>query len=434
VHQPPVVDALTLEVMRRRLAFGLLGLEQPSSDLYAAANHFAYRWSHSLPPPPPQPWQQNCLDWWRHHPRSCNLHPVVDALISGLRLEDGTSLDKWLPEQLFELARSSSHQEVMKPHLKFAWQQISQGVQRLRQGTPSWQGGQPESGIGAFSAEGEAALRRLLQALQPLQGYFSAPSASLLEETSRRWTQASQDWDEVVHCCLTGLQPVSSAILWGQWLEQMPAPAALLQAGQNALTRWFLEWSCDLVHSLCPYQAQILGLEPALEQLGLAMLRWQKLLPGWHQEVTNCWNHFLDAVPGIPASRGESAMFRWLSPDLAMEARWVGRNPWRAWLKLAADVPPRGPAQQDALRLQQRLRLSRLFTTLVEPAFSIHQVEFPEHAWAHEASDWLHAWLDGYDPLSPPLVELISKRIGQLEQLLLRDFPVSGRTVSPHFA
>ena len=420
--------------MRRRLAFGMLGLEQPSSDLFTAANHFAYRWSQSGPPPAPVEWQQQCLDWWRHNPRHLPLHPVVDALVSGLRLEDGHSLDNWLPNQLFELARSPQHADLMKPQLKYAWQQISQGVQRLRQGIPSWQGGQPEPGIGPFSAEGEAVLRRMLQALQPLQSYFAGPSSQFLEETSRRWSEASQEWDEVVHCCLTGLQPATSALLWGQWLEQMPAPQSLTQPGQTALGRWFLEWSCDLVHSLCPYQAQILGLEPALEQLGLAMLRWQKLLPGWRQEVAECWDKFLDAVPGIPASRGEVSIFRWLSPDIPLEAHWVQRNPWRAWLRLAADIPPRGPAQQDALRLQQRLRMSRLFTTLVQPAFLSRELEFPEYAWAHEASDWLNSWLEGYEPLSSPLVELISSRIGQLETLLLRDFPVSGRTVSPHFA
>lgn len=419
-------------MLRRRLAWGLLGLEQPIGDLITTLQHFRYRWSQSQPPPRPNDWQKRCLASWREQPQVIGNDPVLDALISSLRMENGRSLAAWLGPTLFELARNRVAPEQVKAQLKYCWEQISQGVQRLRQGFPTWKGGQEAPGLGAFSAEGEATLRRILQALQPLQSHFQSPSAQYLEETGWRWAEALDEWDQVVHLCLCGLQPATSVLQWGLLLESLEWEPQLQAEGRQALCQWFQAWSCDLVYSLGPYQAQILGMEPVVEQLGLGLLRWQKLLPDWQREVAPCWSEFQQAIPEHCVETEKTLLFRWLEPEPPIRSDFVKRNPWRAWLKQAVQVPPRGALQQEARRLQQRLRLGRLFTTLVEPAFLCHSLAFPEQQWALDANDWLGVWLEGYEPLSEPVAALVEQRIGQVEQLLLRDFPVLDRKLSPY--
>jgi hypothetical protein len=417
MHPPPVVDVDTLELLRRRLAWGLLGLEQPAHDLVVALQHFAYRWSTSQPPPALLDWQLRLLECWRNQPQACpeaTQNPVLDTLVQSLRREDGSSLDAWFSPTLFELARQRVQSEDLKPVLRHSWQQLSLGVQRLRQGA------------GAFSSEGESALRSVLQALQQLQHYFQNPNVNYLEEASWRWTEAIQEWNHVANLCLSGLQPATACIHWGQLADSLAEWAP----NSPPFSQWFQDWSCDFVHTLAPYQHQILGLEPAVQQMGLALLRWQKLLPGWQAEVGPQWASFVQSLPSSSEGPPPVHLFRWLEPERRIEEKFVRQNPWRSWLKKASLGPPTAASKKEGERLQDRLRLGRLLTTLVQDSFAGRGLAFPEHDWAHEAGEWLASWLEGYDPLALPAVELLEERFGQMEQLLLRDFPVPGRTTS----
>ncbi|MBT9586820.1 hypothetical protein IV102_25980 [bacterium] len=423
MHSPPVVDANTLELLRRRLAWGLLGLEQPANDLVVALQHFAYRWNNSQPPPTLLEWQSQLLESWRQRPQACaeaRLDPVLETMVTSLRLEHGQSLDGWFSPVLFELARNQVEQADLKPVLRHSWQQLSLGVQRLRQGA------------GAFSSEGEGALRGVLQALQQVQLYFQNPDVKYLEEAGWRWSEAIEEWNGVANLCLSGLQPATAAIQWGKLAEILPLDEAQRARIQRTLAQWFQGWSCDFVHTLAPYQHQILGMEPAVHDMGMALLRWQKLLPGWQSEVGPTWAKFLATLPASSEGPPAVHIFRWLEPQVPIEERFLQRNPWRGWLKKAGLGPPTGVSKKEGERLQDRLRLGRLFSTLVQDCFVSQGVPFPEHSWAHEAGEWLASWLEGYDPLAIGAISLLEERFGQMEQLLLRDFPVPGRTTSPN--
>ncbi|MBS2035311.1 hypothetical protein JST97_10000 [bacterium] len=419
MHPPPVVDLTILENLRRRLAWGLLGLEQPAGDLIISLHHFLFRWTQSQPPPAMQDWQQRVVQQWRRNPRAAEglaLDPVLEALGQSLRLEGGSSLDSWFSPTLFDLARNRVTAEALKPTLRDSWQRLSLGVQSLRQG------------LGPFSIEGESALRAFLQCLQQLQSYFNSPDVSYLEEAGWRWSQALEEWEQVANLCLTGLQPATSAIQWGRLSESLTLGAELAHQAQQSLLLWFQDCACDFVYTLAPYQAQILGLEPAVEALGMAMLRWQKLLPGWQQEVGPAWANFQSALPACPQEIKNVHTFRWLDPEAVITKQFLQQNLWRGWLSKAATGPPAGSAKKEGERLQRQLRLGRLLTTLVQVQFERHGLAFPEYQWAQEAGEWLAAWLEGYDPISQPVVKLLEQRFEQLEGLLLRDFPVLNRT------
>lgn len=421
MHPAPLVDRQTLELLRRRLAWGLLGLEQPATDLIVALQHFSFRWSQSQPPPALHEWQRRVLSSWRQAPKACQgiaLEPVLEVLVRSLQLEDDSSLDGWFTPALFQLARNEVEPQDLKPVLRHSWQQLSQGVARLRQG------------LGPFSSEGEQSLRAVLAALQQIQYYFQSPDVKYLEEAGWRWTAAINEWDLVANLCLTGLQPASSCIYWGQLLDHLSLEEELQALAQGQLSEWFENWATDLVHTVAPYLMQILGVEPALESLGMRMLRWQKLLPGWTQEVAPQWAEFVQAIPPLTEERQDSHIFRWLEPEISIEEGFVRRNPWRAWLRQASQIPPRGPAADDARRLEKRLRLGRLLCTLVEPSFTRCAVEFPEVQWIQEAGDWVGAWLEGYDPLSESAAQRVEQRLAQLERLILRDFPVANRNAA----
>lgn len=422
MHPPPVVDSTILEVLRRRLAWGLLGLEQPDSDLVINLHHFVFRWSQSQPPPSLTDWQRRLVQQWRLNPRAGDnlaLDPVLEMLGQSLKLDSGRSLDGWFSPVLFELARNRVGAEELKPTLRESWQRLSLGVQSLRQG------------LGPFSTEGESALRAFLQCLQQLQSYFQHPDVNYLEEAGWRWSQALEEWEQVANLCMTGLQPATAALQWGTLAEALPLDAELAHQIQHSLLLWFQDWACDFVYSLAPYQGQILGLEPAVQTLGMAMLRWQKLLPGWQQEVGPAWSDFQACLPACPPEVKSVHVFRWLEPDAEITRDFVRQNPWRNWLFKATTGPPAGTARKEGERLQSQLRLGRLLTTLVQVQYQRHEVEFPEYQWAHEAGEWLAAWLEGYDPLSGPVVRLLEQRFEQLETLLLRDFPVLDRNPGP---
>lgn len=422
MHPAPLVDPQTLELLRRRLIWGILQLEQPATDLHVSLQHFTFRWTQSQPPPALREWQKQLLQIWRRRPRACQaiaLEPVLEVLVQSLRLEDDSSLDGWFTPTLFGLARHQVGTDELKPVLRFSWQQLSQGVARLRQG------------MGPFSSEGEQALRAVLACLQQIQYYFQSPEVGYLEEAGRRWNIALEEWNQVANLCLTGLQPATGTIYWGKLLEALEPEEDIRAEVEDSLTRWFEEWSADLVHSLGPYLAQILGAEPALESLARALLRWQALTPDWQAEVAQAWSGFLQALPPGPESSEVVPYFRWLEPDLAIEESFVRRNPWRAWLRQASQIPPRGPAAEEARRLKARLELSRLLAQLVRPSFLRHQVEFPERVWLEEAADWLGAWLEGYDPLSQAASTRVDRRLTELERVLLRDFPVPERNTAP---
>lgn len=419
MHPPPVVDSTILEVLRRRLAFGLLGLEQPAADLIISLHHFVFRWTQSQPPPAMADWQQRIVVQWRQNPRageSLALDPVLETLGASLRLEGGASLDGWFSPVLFDLARNRVSPDHLKPTLRDSWQRLSLGVQSLRQG------------LGPFSTEGESALRAFLQCLQQLQSYFQSPDVNYLEEAGWRWTQALEEWEQVANLCLSGLQPATAAIQWGRLAEALSLDAQHAHQCQQSLMRWFQDCACDFVYTLAPYQGQILGLEPAVQTLGMAMLRWQKLLPGWHQEVGPAWAEFQEILPACPQEFKNVHIFRWLEPEAQITKEFLLQSPWRNWLFKAATGPPAGTSKKEGERLQKQLRLGRLFTTLVEVQYERHGLAFPEHQWAHEAGEWLSAWLEGYDPLSEPVARLLETRFEQLEGLLLRDFPVLNRT------
>ena len=422
MHPPPVVDSTILELLRRRLAWGLLGLDQPAGDLIVTLHHFVFRWTQSQPPPALSEWQRRLVQVWRQNPRaSANLalDPVMETLGQSLRLDSGRNLDGWFSPTLFELARNRVQADELKPTLRESWQRLSLGVQSLRQG------------LGPFSNEGESALRAFLQCLQQLQSYFQHPDASHLEEAGWRWSEALEEWERVANLCMTGLQPATAALQWGKLAEAMPLDAELAHQVQQSLLIWFQDWACDFVYCLAPYQGQILGLEPAVQTLGMAMLRWQKLLPGWPQEVGPAWTDFQSSLPPCPSEMKSVHIFRWLEPDAEITRDFLLQNPWRSWLFKAATGPPAGSAKKEGERLQRQLRLGRLLTTLVQVQFRRHEVEFPEYQWAHEAGEWLAAWLAGYDPLNEPVVRLLEQRFDQLEALLLRDFPVLERTPGP---
>ena len=157
MHPPPVVDSTILELLRRRLAWGLLGLDQPAGDLIVTLHHFVFRWTQSQPPPALSEWQRRLVQVWRQNPRaSANLalDPVMETLGQSLRLDSGRNLDGWFSPTLFELARNRVQADELKPTLRESWQRLSLGVQSLRQG------------LGPFSNEGESALRAFLQCLQ----------------------------------------------------------------------------------------------------------------------------------------------------------------------------------------------------------------------------------------------------------------------------
>ena len=95
MHPPPVVDSTILELLRRRLAWGLLGLEQPAVDLIVALHHFSFRWSQSQPPPALADWQQRMVQNWRQNVRSSEgiaLDPVMEMLGQSLKLGAGRSV------------------------------------------------------------------------------------------------------------------------------------------------------------------------------------------------------------------------------------------------------------------------------------------------------------------------------------------------------
>ena len=419
MHPPPVVDSTILEVLRRRLAFGLLGLEQPAADLIISLHHFVFRWTQSQPPPTMADWQQRIVVQWRQTPRAGErlaLDPVLETLGASLRLEGGASLDGWFSPVLFDLARNRVSADHLKPTLRDSWQRLSLGVQSLRQG------------LGPFSTEGESALRAFLQCLQQLQSYFQSPDVNYLEEAGWRWTQALEEWEQVANLCLSGLQPATAAIQWGRLAEALSLDAQHAHQCQQSLMRWFQDCACDFVYTLAPYQGQILGLEPAVQSLGMALLRWQKLLPGWQQEVGPAWAEFQEILPACPQEFKNIHIFRWLEPEAQITREFLMQSPWRSWLFKAATGPPAGTSKKEGERLQKQLRLGRLFTTLVEVQYERHGLAFPEHQWAHEAGEWLSAWLEGYDPLSEPVARLLETRFEQLEGLLLRDFPVLNRT------
>lgn len=418
MHQPPAVNDSVLELLRARLAWGMLGLEQPPGDLLLSLHHFAFQWGASQPPPPLQPWQTQVLQEWRqHHSQLANLshHPVLDTLVQCLRMEDGQSLDGWFHPTLFRLARHEVSQADLKPALRACWQQISLGVQRLRQGA------------GPFSQEGEGVLRATLQALQQLQTYFQNPDVRYLDEAGWRWCEALREWDQVANLCLSGLQPATSAIYWGQLLEGLPPGELDPELLNDHLIRWFQNWSCDFVYCVAPYQHQILGLEKTVTQFGMALLRWQKLLPGWQGEVGPAWATFLDELPARQEDPPVTHIFRWIQPDRPIQKEFVALNPWRSWLKKASLGPPGGASKREGERLQTRMRLSRLLTTLVQDSFRRHQKDFPELAFAQDAGEWVAAWLEGYDPLTGSTVSLVEQRLTELEATLLRDFPVPDR-------
>lgn len=418
MHQPPAVNIEFLELLRARLAWGILGLDQPPSDLLLSLHHFAYRWGASQPPPRLQSWQTQILqDWRQQHSHLANLshHPVLETLVQALRMEDGQSLDGWFHPTLFRLARHEVSQADLKPTLRSCWQQISLGVQRLRQGA------------GPFSQEGEGVLRAALQALQQLQTYFQNPDVRYLDEAGWRWSEALREWDQVANLCLSGLQPATSAIYWGQLLEGLPVGELAQEELDDHLIGWFQDWSCDFVYTLAPYLSQILGLEQAVTQFGMALLRWQKLLPGWREEVAPAWAAFLDELPGRQEDPPVTHIFRWLQPERPIQKEFVALNPWRSWLKKASLGPPGGASKKEGERLQSRMRLSRLLTVLTQESFRRHQRDFPELAFAHDAGEWLAAWLEGYDPLAAPTVGMVEQRLTELEQTLLRDFPVPER-------
>ncbi len=422
MHPPPVVDATILELLRRRLAWGLLGLEQPAGDLIISLHHFVFRWTQSQPPPPLTEWQRRLVQQWRQNPQAAELvtlDPVMETLGQSLKLDSQRSLDGWFSPVLFELARNRVQADELKPTLRESWQRLSLGVQSLRQG------------LGPFSNEGESALRSFLQCLQQLQSYFQHPDVNYLEEAGWRWSQALEEWEQVASLCMTGLQPATAALQWGLLAESMGLDAELAHQIQQNLLLWFQDWACDFVYTLAPYQGQILGLEPAVQSLGMALLRWQKLLPGWQQEVAPAWADFQAALPLCPQEIKAVHIFRWLEPDLPITAEFLLQNPWRNWLAKAVTGPPAGTARKEGERLQTQLRLGRLLTTLVQVQYQRLEVEFPEYQWAHEAGEWLAAWLEGYDPLSSAVARLLEQRFEQLEGLLLRDFPVLARTPGP---
>ncbi|MBN9416113.1 hypothetical protein ABS71_06255 [bacterium SCN 62-11] len=422
MHPPPVVDPTILELLRRRLAWGLLGLEQPAGDLITSLHHFVFRWTHSQPPPAMSEWQRRLVQQWRQNPRSAEnlaLDPVMEMLGQSLRLDSGRSLDGWFSPVLFELARNRVGAEELKPTLRDSWQRLSLGVQTLRQG------------LGPFSTEGEGALRTFLQCLQQLQSYFQHPDVNYLEEAGWRWGQALEEWEQVANLCMTGLQPATAALQWGILAEAMALDAEFAHQIQHSLLIWFQDWACDFVYTLAPYQGQILGMEPAVQTLGMAMLRWQKLLPGWQQEVAPAWSDFQSALPPCPQEIKAVHIFRWLEPEGEITREFLLQNPWRSWLSKATTGPPAGTSKKEGERLQRQLRLGRLLTTLVQVQYQRHGVDFPEYQWAHEAGEWLAAWLEGYDPLNSALAGLLEQRFGQLEGLLLRDFPVLDRTPGP---
>lgn len=366
-----------------------------------------------------QDWQQRVVQQWRRNPRATEglaLDPVLETLGQSLRLEGGSSLDTWFSPTLFDLARNRVEADALKPTLRDSWQRLSLGVQSLRQG------------LGPFSTEGESALRAFLQCLQQLQSYFKTPDVNYLEEAGWRWSQALEDWEQVANLCLTGLQPATAAIQWGRLAEALPLDAELAHQTQQHLLRWFQDCACDLVYTVAPYQGQILGLEPAVEALGLAMLRWQKLLPGWQQEVGPAWANFQAALPACPQELKSVHTFRWLDPEAQITRHFLKQNPWRNWLQKATTGPPAGASKREGERLQRQLRLGRLLTTLVQVQFERTGMPFPEHQWATEAGEWLASWLEGYDPVSLPVAKLLEQRFEQLEELLLRDFPVLNRT------
>lgn len=421
MHPPPVVDSTILQLLRRRLAWGLLGLEQPVGDLIVSLHHFNFRWSHSQPPPALAPWQQRLIQNWRQNVRSegLALDPVMETLGQSLKLDSGRCLDGWFSPTLFELAGNRVQADQLKPVLKDSWQRLSLGVQILRQG------------LGPFSNEGESALRAFLQCLQQLQSYFQHLDANHLEEAGWRWSQALEEWEQVANLCMSGLQPATAAIQWGQLAEAMPLDLEHSREVQETLLVWFQGWACDFVYTLAPYQYQILGLEPAVQALGMALLRWQKLLPGWQQEVAPAWAAFQSALPACPQELKSAHIFRWLEPERPITREFVLQNPWRNWLCKATTGPPSGTAKKEGERLQQQLRLGRLLTTLVQAQYQRLEVDFPELQWANDAGEWLSAWLEGYDPLNSAVAQLLEQRFEQLEGLLLRDFPVLDRTSEP---
>lgn len=429
MHPAPHVDSRVLKAFRLRLSWGVLGLEQPSGDLPLALHHFAHRWSHPRQLPELSDWQLELLHSWRRNP-SLPLapEPVLQQMVECLRMEDESSLELWFPQMLFELARGRLRPEDIKPRLRYSWERLSQGVQRLRQGLPVT-GGEAALGLGGYSSEAESVLRRALSAMQQLQHYFSSPTAEHLEEAGWRWSAMLEEWDQVAHLCLTGLQPAYSSMHWGNLLEWVPLEGDTRQQARDDLLTWFQDWSLDFAYTLAPYQSLILGLEPALERLGLALLRWQKLLPGWPEEVAQEWSLLQQSLPPVAETPVAPSVFRWLDPQSDIDPSFVSRNPWRAWLKQARQIPPRGPIAKDAQRLHDRLRMTRLLTTLTQDTFQRLQQPFPEQAWVNEAPDWLSGWLEGYEPLSEPVAAHIERRIGELEQQLLREFHPADRSL-----
>lgn len=376
MHSPPVVDPQTLQLFRKRLAWGLLGLPQPPQDLALALKEFAERWSTSRPPPPVEPWQAYLLDRWRSHPRALRdvaaLDPVLETMVQALAYRDGESLNDSFRPLLTQLARSplqADTAEAYRPVLKAAWQQISLAMQRLR------------PGLGSYSHEAQLTLSKFLAAMQNLNDYFRHGERASLQEASWRFAESLDEWDRLATLMLTGLQPVSSALLWGLLLDALGPH----EPSQQALSTWFADWAMDLAHVLAPYLASFSHsrsspLAKALEDFGRSLLGWHKLLPGWHQDVMPAWHRLLNSFPEPLPYGSPPEGFRWLEPHRMPSRRELSRGLWSRWQNRSADAE---------LGLERVWPLARLLVLLADPSFRRFEVPFPEAEIIHQAGGWL---------------------------------------------
>jgi hypothetical protein len=375
VHPPPRVDSGTLKLFRRRLAWGLLGLAQPPEDLPLALQDFAERWGGNQPTPAPLPWQAQLLSAWRSQPRalrSAPTDPVVETMVACLALEDDTSLNDFFQPALLRLAREGvASFEELKPTLRYAWGQISLAMQRLR------------PGLGSYSHEAEGALSKILMAMQHVNDYGRVHSLASLQEAGWRWAEAMDEWDRLAAMILTGMQPVSSPLLWSVLIGNLQCDT---QGALGALSDWFAGWAMDLAHVVAPYLTDFVhprnqDLCAALETFGLALMAWQKVLPGWERELMIEWNAFREALPTVPQTRtGRAAGFRWLAPQRSPEQESLEHGLWRQWL---------GGSAEAGHTLQRALPLARLVVLLAEPSFRACSEPFPEADIVHSSGLWL---------------------------------------------
>ncbi len=371
MHPPPLVDPQTGELFRRRLAWGLLGLQQPQQDLPLALQAFVHRWTSSRLPPGAAGWQAQLLDTWRSQPRALRdvaLDPVLETLIGSLAVAEDLSLNDYFKPALFDLARyQAAAIEEVKPVLRLAWQQISLGMQRLR------------PGLGTYSHEAAGVLAKILQALQHLNDYFQTQELASLQEAGWRWSEALQEFDRLACLMLTGMQPVSSPLLWGVLFRRFS------QADPTPLGAWFAGWAMDLAHVLAPYlgslgEERYAAFGEGVERFARALLSWQKLTPGWEDEVMTEWGTWLRTLPTPAPYPSRPTGFRWIAPEGQPAAADMAGGLWRRWV--------RGSASARAM-LEKNWHLAQLVTGLAEPALAQAAVPFPEKQQVARAADWL---------------------------------------------